>query len=97
MLRPIINFKDLEQSIVDYDYLGKQITALKDQRETLKDSLVLSYFNDQPEYRDCNGILLATYKEVSREYVKGSSLKLALPDVYEKYMYVTKFHELRVK
>jgi hypothetical protein len=97
MLKPILKSSQLEQAIADYDYLGKQIKALEDKRKALKESLVISYFGDQPVYHDINGCVLATYDERSRELVKGASLKIEMPDVYAKYMYVSTWMELRTK
>ena len=97
MLKPIIKSTQLEQAIADYDYLGKQIKVLEEQRKMLKESLVISYFSDQPIYRDVNGCILATYEEKSRELVKGKELKLAFPDVYAKYAYISTWMELRCK
>lgn len=97
MLRPILKHTDLEQAIADYDYIGKQINALEERRKALKDSLVVSYFADQPEYRDCNGIVLATYKEITREDVNRKLLKAELPDIFGAYRVEIKYHELRVK
>lgn len=88
---------DIEQAIADYDYLGKQIKALEEKRKALKDSLVVSYFNDQPEYRDCNGILLATYNEITREDVNRKLLKTELPDIFCAYRVEIKYKELRIK
>lgn len=97
MLKPITKASHIEQALSDYDYLGKQIKALEDQRKALKESLIISYFADQPIYHDCNGCVLATYDERSREFIKVKELKLALPDVYANYMYKTSWYELSVK
>ena len=97
MFNKLFKNKNLEQAIADYDYLGKQIKALEEERKDLKDSLVTSYFGENPIYRDANDCILATYDEKSRELIKGKELKLALPDVYIKYSYTSSWMELRVK
>ena len=88
---------DIERALNDYDYIGKQIKALEAERAALRDDLVAAYFKDQAEYRDINGIVIATYKPVSREFIDGKTLKLTLPDVYTQYVKITTYNELRVK
>ncbi len=91
------NHTDIEKAIYDYDYLGKQMKVLEEQREALKKQLVAAYFNDQPIYRDANGCVLATYQETMRSGLDKDKIEKELPEVYAQYLKVISYFQLRVK
>ena len=96
-LVPLIKKSALEESIAEYDYLGKQIKALEAERNKLRESLIKSHFSNNPEYVDANGVVLAVYSEVERKGFDAKAFAEYDARTYAKFETSTKYMQLKVK
>jgi DNA integrity scanning protein DisA with diadenylate cyclase activity len=83
----LIKKSELETELARYEALNLQIKELTAQKDRLKNSLVKSYFEKNPTYKNKDGSLVATYLPQDRTCLSNQELKEAFPKIYEEFSY----------
>lgn len=95
----IVNIKDksIENKINSYKQICNQLKVLEAQKNQLKESLVNAYFETHEEYKDKDGLVLATYKSQVRTLFNQSKFKQDNPKIYDDYCDEQKVNVFLVK
>lgn len=76
---------DIESSIRQYDEINRHIKTLETEKSKLKEFLINNYFHNHKEYRNKNGIILATYLPQTRSQLKTTDFKRDHPELCATY------------
>jgi len=81
----IVSFYDTEPLILKCKDIKHKIDVLQAEYDKVKKLLTEGYFSTQDEFIGSEGLVLATYKDQSRNQFMGSEFKKDHPVMYSTY------------